>query len=222
MILHAQAIWHQAISSHLWPYALNIDNNNRNALPRHDTGVSPTEIFASVAVTPNLSHKHVFGCPVYALDDSLASGKSIPKWETRPRTGIYLGNSLFHARSVALVLNLNTGNVSPQFHVRVDDNFVTTDKCSGNPTANVVNWKIMAGLKRGVPWPSREETEEPAIPDSEGGNHAPSGVQLRGEPPSTSLEVEHPHRNSTHVSSIFTSPRRKRIGVNFTLLWVWR
>ena len=41
------------------------------------------------------------------------------------RAGIYLGHSQFNAKSVALVLNPETGNVSPQFHVVFDDEFST-------------------------------------------------------------------------------------------------
>ena len=39
--------------------------------------------------------------------------------------GVYLGMSPNHASSVALVLNLATGHVSPQFHVVFDDEFST-------------------------------------------------------------------------------------------------
>ncbi len=40
-------------------------------------------------------------------------------------TNIYVGHSPFHAGSVALVLNPQTGHVSPQFHVVFDDHFMT-------------------------------------------------------------------------------------------------
>ena len=39
--------------------------------------------------------------------------------------GIYLGQSPHHAKSVALILNLLSGCVSPQFHCVVDSNFET-------------------------------------------------------------------------------------------------
>ena len=42
---------------------------------------------------------------------------------TPPCACIYLGNSLYHAGSVAMVLNTATGHVSPQFHVIFDDEF---------------------------------------------------------------------------------------------------
>eukprot|EP00957_Ditylum_brightwellii_P081724 6217207-Ditylum_brightwellii.AAC.1 len=39
--------------------------------------------------------------------------------------GIYLGHSPFYAGNVALVLNLQTGHVSQQYHVVFDDDFST-------------------------------------------------------------------------------------------------
>jgi hypothetical protein len=49
----------------------------------------------------------------------------IPRWEPRSRVAVYLGHSPHHAQSVALVLNLATGHVSPQFHMVFDDDFTT-------------------------------------------------------------------------------------------------
>ena len=49
------------------------------------------------------------------------------KWEPRARTGVYLGHSPTHAGNVALVLNLITGHVSPQYHVVFDDEFTTVN-----------------------------------------------------------------------------------------------
>ena len=76
---------------------------------------------------PNLRHLHPFGCPAYVLTVStpLQSGAPQPKWSERSKVGIYLCHSPRHASSVALVLNTQTGPVSPQFHVVYDDNFDT-------------------------------------------------------------------------------------------------
>jgi hypothetical protein len=68
---------------------------------------------------------HVFGCPAFVLDSRLQDGKKIPKWDNRVRVGSYLGRSPQHAGNVALILNPNTGHVSPQFHVVYDDDFTT-------------------------------------------------------------------------------------------------
>ena len=53
------------------------------------------------------------------------SGAGPPKWGPQARLGIYLGHSLSHAGSVALVTNHNSGLVSPQFHLVFDENFKT-------------------------------------------------------------------------------------------------
>jgi hypothetical protein len=55
----------------------------------------------------------------------MQAGKKIPKWDIRARMGIYLGMSKQHARSFALVLNMETGHVSSQFHVKFDPKFET-------------------------------------------------------------------------------------------------
>eukprot|EP00957_Ditylum_brightwellii_P032465 2460252-Ditylum_brightwellii.AAC.2 len=70
---------------------------------------------------------HTWGCPVYILDSSLQTGTGIgpPKWDPRSRAGVYLGHSPHHAGNVALVLNLQTGHVIPQYHSVYDDGFTT-------------------------------------------------------------------------------------------------
>ena len=51
----------------------------------------------------------------------------MPKWEPRSNVGVYLGNSPTHAGSVAMVLNVQTGHVSCQYHVVFDDTFSTVE-----------------------------------------------------------------------------------------------
>jgi hypothetical protein len=66
-------------------------------------------------------------CPYYALDSRLRNVGSIgpPKWEPRSNIRVYLGHSLFHAGGVALVYNLSTGHISPQYHIVFDNDFTT-------------------------------------------------------------------------------------------------
>ena len=76
---------------------------------------------------------HTWGCPVYILDAANQTGGiGTPKWEPRSHSGIYLGHSPCHAGSVALVLNLKTGLVSPQFHLVFDDEFTTVPYLKGS------------------------------------------------------------------------------------------
>jgi hypothetical protein len=87
-------------------------------------------LFSNANVAPSKRHFHPFACPVYVLDNEMQQGKgySKKKWTERSRVGLYLGPSPKHARSVHLVLNLETGFVSPQFHISFDDHFETTRK----------------------------------------------------------------------------------------------
>jgi hypothetical protein len=124
-ILHAKHRWSNAIEPSLWPYAIRQANSVHNSTTDINGGPSPLESFASLEVKPKLRHFHSFGCPVFVLHNNLQSGKTLPKWESRARVGINLGHSPSHARSVTLVLNLETGMVSPQYHVRFDDLFET-------------------------------------------------------------------------------------------------
>ena len=81
------------------------------------------EDFSQVPVRPKLNHMHTFGCPVYVLDSQAQEGQKLPKWHIRACMGVNLGPSYQHAQTVTLVLNLLTGQVSPQFHVKFDDAF---------------------------------------------------------------------------------------------------
>ena len=138
-LLYAKSMWPAAINTHLWPYALKMVNDIRNMVPQA-SGRTPLILFSGSNVQPKIQ-SHTFGCPVYALDSNLASGKTIPKWDSRSRLGIYLGMSPAHSRTVALVMNPLNGLVSPQFHVRFDDTFETLTQQTSR-----VSWHILAGF----------------------------------------------------------------------------
>jgi hypothetical protein len=148
MMIHAQHRWPTAIDAHLWPYALRTANevfNNAPTTTRPDMK-SPIELFSKSPVRPNLDHFQPFGCPVFVLDANMQSGKKIPKWQLRSRMGINLGISNQHARSIVLVLNLTTGHVSPQFHVKFDPKFQTVRESLGN-LAPQSDWQVECGFK---------------------------------------------------------------------------
>jgi hypothetical protein len=145
-LLHAKARWPAAVTTNLWPYALRNTQHMRNSLPDSKDGTCPFERFSGVEVAPNLKSNHTFGCPVYALNSRLASGKTIPKWNPRARVGLYIGPSPRHARNVSLVLSLDTGLVSPQFHVQHDNFFKTVSPKAGNP-AILSNWQKLSGIR---------------------------------------------------------------------------
>jgi hypothetical protein len=124
-LLHAKHRWPGAVEVHLWPYAMRHSVDIRNATLQKGKDRTPIELFACLAVRPKIRHFHPFACPVYVLRNELQGGQSLPKWESRSRLGLYIGPSPRHARSVALILNLQTGMVSPQYHVKFDDWFET-------------------------------------------------------------------------------------------------
>ena len=111
-----------------------------------DNSTTPQEMFTGIRTTANMNHQHVFGCPIYAATSQVANGFKAPKWETRSRLGINLGFSPCHANNVYLFLNPITGLVSPQFHVKHDDSFITVE---GEDSSNSVSqtWKILAGFR---------------------------------------------------------------------------
>jgi hypothetical protein len=146
-LLHAQAHWPAAVHLALWPYALRNAALLFNTLPVLEGGSSRLELFSSICVGANMKHMHTFGCPVFALNNVLALGKSIPRWSPRARIGLNLGPSPLHARNVYLVLNLHTGLVSPQYHCRFDDFFETTRQ--GSPeVSDTITWQKLANLDR--------------------------------------------------------------------------
>jgi hypothetical protein len=128
-LVHASRRWPKAVTANLWPYALRMACMVHNASPnmQDKRRRSPQQIFNDDDTT-NINRKHwkPFGCPVYVLDADLQEGKTgHGKWKDRSRMGIYLGQSPIHNHSVALVLSMKTGYVSPQFHVKFDTSFHT-------------------------------------------------------------------------------------------------
>ena len=116
-----------------------------NSLPVLEDGTSRLELFSSICVGCNMKHMHTFACPVFALDNALASGKSLPRWSPRARLSLNLGPSPIHARNVYLVLNLITGCVSPQYHCRFDDFFETT-RHGGPDVSGTICWQQLAAF----------------------------------------------------------------------------
>ena len=104
------------------------------------------EIVSQVPVTVDPAKWHPFGCPAYVLDNAQqATGKG-NKWSERARIGVYIGRSPQHACSVSLILNLQTGLVLPQYHVKLDPSFQTVRKQLGAyPTESL--WQEKCGFE---------------------------------------------------------------------------
>jgi hypothetical protein len=117
--------------------------------------------FCNTASVPTIQNQHHFGCPTYILRKELQDHKKIRKWSDRTRIGINLGYSSRHALSVSLILNLQTGLVSPQYHCQYDDLFETTmgTQARSIPTSQ---WQYKAGFTS-----ERPDTDEDDEPNEE-------------------------------------------------------
>ena len=119
--------WTDVITAQFWPFPLRlvVDTHNNTPLPN---GLCPIELFANVKRRTCVKDYHTFGCPAYVLDSRLCNGGSVPKWNPRAHRGIYLGMSPNHASNVALIYNISTGFVSPQFHIVYDNDFTSVER----------------------------------------------------------------------------------------------
>ena len=147
MMLHSAVHWNEIADTSLWPMAVAQAVHIWNHMPSERSGLSPMDLFSkSRWPTAKFQDFHVWGCPVYVLDKTIADGKKIPRWEPRSHRGMYVGMSPKHASSVPLVLNLQTGSITPQFHVVFDDWFATVSTNDDNmPDFNSDEWSKMFG-----------------------------------------------------------------------------
>lgn len=126
MMLHSAIHWPEVADAKLWNLAIQHAVFLYNHMPNESTGLSPHDLFTKSRWPHSRFHDiHVWGCPVYVLDKTLADGKKLPKWRARSERAMYVGMSQYHASSVPLVLNLDTGRITPQYHVVFDDWFAT-------------------------------------------------------------------------------------------------
>ena len=163
MLIHAQRRWPSAITTNLWPYAIRIANDMLNATPslKLKDGKTPSSMFSRSPVSINPIHWQHFGCPVYVLAQKLQNVGGIhQKWKERSQVGVYLGRSPQHAQSVALVLSLTTGLVSPQFHVSFDTTFQTMKKSFGGHEPPSM-WQAKAGFVEGEQIKTTKVRKEP-------------------------------------------------------------
>jgi hypothetical protein len=131
---------------HLWPYALCkvATDMNKSISVQHQE--LPIEKFASVPLLPHPRTSHPFGCPMYVLNNALQQGHTFSKWVARSRIAIYLGPSPNHAANVGLALSLSTGLVSPVFHAKYDNSFVTVQQRFGEYLPKSY-WQIKCGFR---------------------------------------------------------------------------
>ena len=108
----------------LWLFAVAEAINIENNLVTDADGHTALQKLTATDAPFYLWDQHTWGCPVCVLESKVqTSAKGLPKWEPQAGIGVHLGKSPAHAGNVALVLNLSTGYVSPQYHIIFDDAF---------------------------------------------------------------------------------------------------
>ena len=210
LILHAQRRWPDAISTHLWPYALRAAVDSRNYAPTNKDDKCPISRFCATRRTPAISNQHHFGCPVYVLKKEIQDGRKAKKWNDRTRIGINLGYSPRHAYSVSLILNLETGLVSPQYHCSYDDLFETTTGTQARSIPKSM-WQYKAGfgkeIKGRIAEPSDEE-ENSENEDIEENEEGEMKEEQQSEPELNNEEEEEKDQYRTRSGRQSRKPER--------------
>ena len=118
MMIYSSLRWPNFVENDLWPMAIQHATILYNNTPKMSTEMTPLELWTGVKSSySTIRNSHPWGCPVYVLDPKLQDGQKIPKWRPRSRLGQYMGMSQNHSSTVALVRNLKTNRISPQYHV---------------------------------------------------------------------------------------------------------
>ena len=194
---HAATHWPAAIDPVLWPFAVDYSVLLYNMIPRQDTGISPHEMFTRQKVKPEFYQTlHVFGCPIFVLDNRIADGKKIPRWEARSQKGLHLGPCKKHSSKAPLTLNLRTGKVTPQFNVVFDDWFASVSRGPNElPDFNSDEWYRMFGdsVYQYIP-----DSDEAHIHDQE--DQADQLYEFR------SADTSHAAPVTTPVLPVYTQP----------------
>ena len=162
IMIDAAIQWPDQADLSLWPMAMDHAVWMWNHLPKENVGLSPLELATNViSDRTELKRLHVWGCPGFVLKPQLQDGKKIPKWTDRGIRGQFLGYSPHHSSNVAMMLNLTSGNISPQFHIVFDDLFETVD----SPIDHETNLNVLRELWQRLVHSSREvyhdEDEDP-------------------------------------------------------------
>jgi hypothetical protein len=147
MMIHSALHWPEVADSTLWPMAIKQAVWLWNHMPNPSTGLSPSDIFTRSRYPLSKLHDiHVFGCPAYVLEKTLADGKKLPRWKPRSTQCVYLGRADEYASTVYSLLNLHSGSITPQYHVVMDDWFATvSSSAAALPDFNSPEWIEMFG-----------------------------------------------------------------------------
>jgi hypothetical protein len=95
--------------------------------------------------------------------------------QQRAQPVIYLGSSPKHTSLVALVLDLATAQVSPQFHLKFDDLFETVSASRTNLQAQQSSWQHLCHFEK-VKEEAFRAPESAAIAPKQGDNIGCAGL----------------------------------------------
>ena len=216
MMIHANQKRKNAHLTTLLPYALRVANNLYNNAPllKQEEHLTPIQLATGTSVEINKKHVNTFRCPIYVLNRSLQLGYQHTKWAERSKMRMYLGQLPVHNKNVALVMDLDTGLVSPQFHVMFDNDFRSV-----NGYKEIPLWKVKTGLasERELEISQRKKDKIPIIvpglvmkPEGD----RPITIRKRVEKGTLDNRISQPgkkiridDRKHDHPSGVYQSPR---------------
>ena len=147
MLLNSIICLTDVITTELWLYTIKLTINVGNNCP-DKSGITALECFSSTKGHAREKCFHTFGLPYLILNPKVCK-IFIPKWTLHSRQAILLGIFPQHGGNIALVQNLKTGYISPQFHIVFDDNLTTT-----SATITIFfpdNWEYLFNNHRELP-----------------------------------------------------------------------
>ncbi len=149
-MLHSAVHWPDVADATLWPMAVTHAVFLHNHVHDLATGLCPSDVFTKSRWEQRKYHDlHVWGCPVYALEKAIENGKKLPRWKPRSIWCVNMRLSKKHASTVPLVLNPETGYITPQYHVVFDDWFATVaTNVEAHPDFNTKHWARLFGDSR--------------------------------------------------------------------------
>ena len=101
MMHHAAIHWPDIADTSLWMMAVDYAVYLYNHLPDSETGLSSIDIFSKTRwEQKRLHHLHVWGCPAYVIDKTMADGKKLPHWKPRFDCWMFVGLSKYHGNTV--------------------------------------------------------------------------------------------------------------------------
>ena len=211
MLHHAAIHWADVADVELWPLAVLHAVFILNRIPREESGRSPLELFSRKTwPTSKFQDFHVWGAPAYVLDTSLANGRTIPRWKARSSRCVFVGNRTKRGHGVPLVLNLETGAITSQYHVIMDNWFQTVEAASKS-TINFDDddWYKTFGLTEWQYIPDDSDEPHDMMPHSasEGANQR---ERLRATRQSVEATQAQPHQSRETQGGYFQSAPMQR------------